>query len=95
MTSSIVCARASDEQTYPPARVTSGTTARVPLAWRYRAARAYPGPVARRSQVLLEVGDQRVGRRDVHAVGFDELRQAVERVLMQQFSTAHLDAGHV
>jgi len=51
--------------------------------------------VARRSQVLLEVGDQRVGRRDVHAVGFDELRQAMERVLMQQFSTAHLDAGHV
>ena len=95
MTSSKVCVSASDQQTYPPARVTSGTTARAPLAWRCRTARAYPGPVARGSQVLLEVGDQRVGRRDVHAVGFDELRHAMERVLMQQFCTAHLDAGHV
>src|SRR5216684_4280314 len=75
---------ASEQQAYPPARVTSGTTARVPLAWRYRAAIAYPGPVARRRHVLLEVGDQHVGRRAVHAVGFDELRQAMERVLTQQ-----------
>jgi len=34
--------------------------------------------------VLLEVGDLRVGRRDVDAVRFGELRQAMERVLTQQ-----------
>ena len=65
---------ASEQQTHQLARVSSGTTTRVSLVWRYRTVRASLGPPARRSRVLLEVGGQRVGRRDVHAVGFDELR---------------------
>jgi hypothetical protein len=38
--------------------------------------------------VLLELGGQRIGRRDVHAVRFGELRQAMERVLTQQSARA-------
>jgi hypothetical protein len=78
-----VCAPAGDQQTYPPARVTSGTTARVPLAWRYRAARGMSRS-AGTNAVLLEVDDQRVGRRDVHAVRFGEPGQAMERTLTHQ-----------
>jgi len=57
------------------------------LVYRLRGNTVRPGHIQvrrhERNRVLLEVGDQRVGRRDAHAVRFGVLGHAMERTRMQ------------